>query len=84
MRRIGLSRASIYTAMARHEFPAAIALTARGVGWIEDEVDSWLASRVAKSRSDDYFPASKMPKALRERQRNGTVPTIAASPEARA
>jgi len=50
MNRVGLKRASIYAAIARGSFPKQIALGDRAVGWIEQEIDAWLAARVAGSR----------------------------------
>jgi prophage regulatory protein len=49
--RTGLSRSSIYLGIARNEFPRPISLGARAVGWLEHEIEDWLASKVAQSRS---------------------------------
>jgi prophage regulatory protein len=49
--RTGLSRSSIYLRIARNDFPRPISLGARAVGWLEHEIEDWLASRVAQSRS---------------------------------
>jgi prophage regulatory protein len=46
--RVGLKRASIYHAMAHSDFPKQIVLSARAVGWIEQEIDTWLAVRIQK------------------------------------
>lgn len=48
--RIGLARSSIYQLVAQGRFPRQIALGSRSVGWLESEVDEWLAAQVAKSR----------------------------------
>lgn len=48
--RTGLPRSSIYAAMAEGTFPAQISLGAKSVGWLEPEVDAWIAARVAASR----------------------------------
>ncbi|WP_233409938.1 helix-turn-helix transcriptional regulator [Burkholderia anthina] len=46
--RTGLSRATLYVVMSSDPtFPAKINLTARTVGWLESEVDAWIASRAA-------------------------------------
>ena len=49
-RRVSLSRSSIYSAVARREFPAPIKLgsseRARSVGWLAEEIDQYLADRV--------------------------------------
>ena len=47
--RTGLSRSSIYLWIARGQFPAPISLGARAVGWVESEVDAWIAHRIADS-----------------------------------
>ena len=49
--RTALSRSTVYAMMARGAFPRNIALAARASGWIESEVESWLAARIAASRA---------------------------------
>ena len=49
--RTGLSRSSIYLFMSRHEFPAAIRLGEHSVGWIEADVERWIAERIERSRA---------------------------------
>lgn len=49
--RTGLSRSTIYLRMSAGEFPRAINLGLRAVGWIEADVESWIASRIEHSRS---------------------------------
>jgi prophage regulatory protein len=49
--RSGLSRSSIYLAMARGEFPRAIRLGQHAVGWLEADVERWIAERVERSRA---------------------------------
>ncbi|MCH8491524.1 MAG: AlpA family transcriptional regulator [Oceanicaulis sp.] len=44
--RTGLSRSSIYASIAAGQFPAPLRLTARSVGWVEHEIDSWIEQRV--------------------------------------
>jgi prophage regulatory protein len=46
----GLGRSILYQLEAADRFPKRIHLTARAVGWIESEVQGWLAERVAFSR----------------------------------
>ena len=46
----GLSRSSIYAKIKNEEFPKAIKLGTRAVGWIESEVQAWLQERIALSR----------------------------------
>lgn len=50
MTRTGLSRSSIYLRLTQKAFPRPIALGGRAVGWIEQEVDEWLAKRIEDSR----------------------------------
>lgn len=49
--RVGLKRASIYLHMAAGSFPKQIPLGPRAVGWLESEIDSWLASRIKTRRT---------------------------------
>lgn len=48
--RTGLSRSTIYLRIAEGSFPAPISLGGRAVGWIEAEVNDWLAKRIEASR----------------------------------
>jgi len=49
--RIGLTRSPIYARMKAGTFPRPISLGGgRAVGWIESEIDEWLAAQVTKSR----------------------------------
>lgn len=57
--RTGLSRSTIYAKLRCNPkrpsdydptFPRPVSLGAKAVGWIEAEVDAWLAGRVEKSR----------------------------------
>lgn len=57
--RTGLSRSTIYAKMRKNPkrpsdfdptFPKPISMGAKAVGWIEAEVEAWLAARVAESR----------------------------------
>lgn len=57
--RTGLSRSSIYARLRRNPkrpgdydptFPKPISVGAKAVGWIEAEIDAWLAAQVEKSR----------------------------------
>jgi prophage regulatory protein len=49
--RTGLSRSSIYAAMAAGTFPKPIRLGALAVGWLESEIDAWLNERIAATRN---------------------------------
>lgn len=46
--RTGLKRASIYRRGNAGTFPKPIRLGANSSGWIESEVEQWLAARVAE------------------------------------
>jgi prophage regulatory protein len=48
--RVGLKRASIYDAIARGSFPKQIVLSNRAVGWVEQEIEAWLAARIRETR----------------------------------
>jgi prophage regulatory protein len=43
-----LSRSSLYEQIAAGAFPPPVKLGARSVGWLESEVDGWIAARVAE------------------------------------
>ena len=48
--RVGLGRSSIYERVAHGTFPKPINLGARAVGWLESEIDEYLAALVERSR----------------------------------
>lgn len=48
--RTGLSRSTIYLRVAEGNFPAPVSLGGRAVGWVESEVNDWLAKRIEASR----------------------------------
>jgi len=50
-RRTGLSRSTIYERIRTGAFPAPISLGGKSVGWIEHEVNHWLAERIVLSRT---------------------------------
>lgn len=49
-RATGLGRSMVYQLEASRKFPRRVRLAARAVGWIEEEVQLWLAERVRCSR----------------------------------
>ena len=49
--RTGLGRSSLYALIANGQFPAPIRLSANTVGWLEHEIDGWIAERARLSRS---------------------------------
>jgi len=48
--RTGLSRSTIYLRVAEGRFPKPISLGARAVGWVDAEVEAWLAGQIELSR----------------------------------
>lgn len=46
--RIGLKRSTLYQLISSGAFPRPVRLGARSVGWLQHEVDGWLAARVAE------------------------------------
>jgi prophage regulatory protein len=46
--RTSLSRSTIYEMMAQGRFPRPVKLNLRSNGWVEGEINDWLASRVAE------------------------------------
>lgn len=43
--RTGLGRSTIYRLIAQGQFPCAVQLTPRAVGWHKADIDAWLAAR---------------------------------------
>jgi prophage regulatory protein len=46
----GLSRSTIYTLIKLGDFPKQIQLSPRTMGFLESEIDEWIAGRIAASR----------------------------------
>ena len=46
----GLCRSMIYQLESDQRFPRRIKLGVRAVGWVETEVQEWLANQIARSR----------------------------------
>ena len=47
----GLERSAIYLQMQLDTFPKQVKMGPNAVGWIESEIDSWIADRVAERDS---------------------------------
>ena len=47
----GLSRSTIYLRISKHEFPAPVSLGGRAVGWVETDINDWLAEKIEASRA---------------------------------
>lgn len=50
---IPISRSHAHALAAQGKFPKPIKLGARASGWLESEINNWLAERVAESRPDE-------------------------------
>ena len=48
--RTGLSRSTIYLRMSEGSFPRQFSLGARAVGWVSDEIDTYLENVVKEGR----------------------------------
>ncbi|HUC61638.1 MAG TPA: AlpA family phage regulatory protein [Alphaproteobacteria bacterium] len=46
--KVGLSLSTIYRLEGRAEFPRRIKLGLGCIGWLEDEIDDWIADRAAE------------------------------------
>lgn len=49
----GLSDSTLWRRERDGEFPPRVALSPNAVGWYEDEIDAWLASRARRGRQHD-------------------------------
>lgn len=47
----GLGRSMIYQLEAERRFPSRVRIGQRAVGWIEAEVQTWLAEQIRRSRA---------------------------------
>jgi len=54
--RTGLSRSTIYLRIAEGDFPRSVSLGGRAVGWLESDIDQWLADKIESSRVGDPCP----------------------------
>lgn len=52
LNKTGDSRSGLYLKVSKGIFPKPIKLSARSVGWLEDEVDQWIAQRVEATRGE--------------------------------
>jgi len=46
----GLGRSMVYQLEAERRFPTRVRIGERAVGWVEEEVQGWLAERILRSR----------------------------------
>jgi prophage regulatory protein len=54
----GLGRSMIYQLEAERRFPTRVRIGLRAVGWVESEVQGWLARRVEEHRATEARPRS--------------------------
>ena len=57
----GLGRSMIYQLEAERRFPSRVRIGLRAVGWIEWEVQTWLAEQIRRSRTaaDNRLPGPR-------------------------
>lgn len=51
--RIGLSRSHAHALAAKGKFPKPIKISPRASGWLESEINAFVAERIAESRPED-------------------------------
>jgi len=51
--KLGKSKSAIYKEMAEGSFPQSVNLGGRSVGWLEQEIDTWLAKKIADRKSQN-------------------------------
>ena len=59
MNRVAMSRTNLFIKVKEGTFPAPISLGARAIAWVEEEVDEWVAARIAASRTSVAKKKSK-------------------------
>ena len=55
MKRVGISKSTIYLYMERGEFPRPVPVGKRSVAWVESEIDEYIAARIAEGRGSREF-----------------------------
>lgn len=51
IQKTGLGRDTLYKLARRDEFPRPVKLSERASGWVESEIDDWIAKRIAQRGS---------------------------------
>jgi len=46
--KVARSRAAVYAAVKRGEFPKPVAVGSRGVAWVDGELDTYIAQQIAR------------------------------------
>ena len=49
---VGLSRSAIYQRISESKFPRQISLGGRAIGFLDSEIQDWIKSRLAESRTE--------------------------------
>lgn len=50
----GLGRSTIYLRMSQGTFPKQVSLGGNVVGWVESEIETWIANCIEESRTQQY------------------------------
>lgn len=58
LQQTGMARSTLYQAMKRGEFPAAISVYGASTGWVQSEVSDWVNARIAASRATQQREAA--------------------------
>ncbi len=58
--RTGLSRSTVYQRVTEGSFPKPVSLGARAVGWVETEVEEWIACQIEASRGIRRQPTASL------------------------
>lgn len=51
----GLSRSTIYAMQANSTFPKSISIGARAIAWSSVDIDDWIKSRIALSKTSNHI-----------------------------
>ena len=77
--RTGLKKSSIYKKSAEGTFPSQVKLGVRAVGWIESEIDEWIAAQIENSRTVPGGAAVMAGERRRPVAKNGAASKVLAS-----
>jgi prophage regulatory protein len=50
IQRVGIKKTKLYELQKAGCFPMSVQITSHAVGWVEEEIDAWIAERIAASR----------------------------------
>ena len=74
LEKTGLSRASVYAGAVAGWFPKRVKINERASGWVEDEVEAWLAARVAERDASPVPPTNTPTRRARARPSTRKAP----------